>query len=93
MPSFSPLGIFVGLAQSELDALRTSAIEGITSGRRTSLSGGQKSGSKEWQMSPQDLLAEVNYAEQQNGTRAPRAQKVVSILSAPYPTANWPYTP
>lgn len=75
------MGIFVGLPQSELDALRASALAAITGGRRTSLSGGQKSGTKEWQMSPQDVLGEVKFAEQQNGTRAPRAQKVEQILN------------
>jgi len=89
---FSPLGIYVGLAQSELDEIRAAALERAKNGSRTSLSGGQKSGSKEW-VDPRETLAEVNYAEQQNGTRAPRAQKVVQILSSPYPTANWPYNP
>ena len=81
MPAFSPQGLFVGLPQSELDSLRAAAIAAITGGQRTSLSGGQKSGSKEYKMSPQDVLAEVNYAEQQNGIKPPRAQKVVQVLS------------
>lgn len=78
------MGIFVGLPQAELDALRANAIAGITGGRRTSLSGGQKSGSKEWQMSPQDVLGEVKFAEQQNGMRPPRAQKVEQVLVRPF---------
>lgn len=80
----SPTGIFVGLTQTELTTLRTDALSQISSGRRTSLSGGGKSGSKEWSMSAQDILREVVYAEQQNGTRAPRAQKVVSVLNPQY---------
>lgn len=80
----SPTGIFVSLSQTELDALRVDALAQIQSGRRTSLSGGGKSGSKEWSMSAQDILREVVYAEQQNGTRAPRAQKVVNVLNNQY---------
>lgn len=80
----SPTGIFTGLTQTELDTLRTDALSQISSGRRTSLSGGGKSGSKEWSMSAQDILREVVYAEQQNGTRSPRAQKVVQILNPQY---------
>lgn len=72
----SPTGIFTGLSQSELDDLRSSALDGITSGRRTSLSGGGKSGSKEWQMTPQEVLREVVYAKQQSGARAGRVSRV-----------------
>lgn len=85
----SPSGIFVGLTQSELDDLRTSAIARIQSGERTGLSGGGKSGQKNWQMSPQDVLFEINYAEKMLGN-TPRAQKVVSVLNDQYPVD--PYT-
>lgn len=81
MPCGCPTGILVGLPQAELDELRANALSGITGGRRTSLSGGAKSGSKEWQMSPQDMLVEIRYAEQQNGTLPARAQKVVQVLT------------
>lgn len=77
---YSPLGIFVGLSQSELDALRSAAISAFTNGQRISISGGQKSGTKRWQ-DPKETLAEVVYAEQQNGTRAPRAQKVYQTMN------------
>lgn len=80
----APSGIFTGLTQAELDALRTSALSQISSGRRTSISGGGKSGAKEWSMDAQDVLREVIYAEQQNGTRSPRAQKVVGVLNPQY---------
>lgn len=76
-----PSGIFTGLTQSELDAIRATALSQITSGRRTSISGGGKSGSKEWSMDVRDVLREVIYAEQQNGTRPPRATPLVQILS------------
>lgn len=84
----SPSGIFVGLSQTELDALRASAISGITSGRRTSLSGGQKSGSKEWQMIPQQVLLEVIYAERASAVRAARVAKVYDDFVNPPCPAN-----
>lgn len=84
-----PSGIFLGLTQAELDSIRETALSQITSGRRTSISGGGKSGSKEWSLDVRDVLREVIYAEQQNGTRPPRVQKVVQILNEqflpPYP--------
>ncbi len=84
MPSFgSPSGIFVGLSQVELDALRTSALAGITSGRRTSLSGGQKSGSKEWKMDPQQMLLEIQYAERAAGTIPARVTKTYMNTNVP----------
>ncbi len=79
----SPSGIFLGLSQTELDALRASALSGITNGRRTSMSGGQKSGSKEWQMMPQQVLLEVIYAERQAGSRAARVTK--TYMNTAYP--------
>lgn len=78
------MGIFVGLPQTELDALRASAIAAATGGQRTALSGGQKSGSKQYPFSPQEILGEVKYAEQQNGTRRPRAQRVEQVLVRPF---------
>lgn len=84
MPSYSPLGLFTGLTQSELNELRASALSRITSGERTAMSGGQKSGSKAWQMSPQEVLAEVNYAEQQSGVRTSRVSKVYQTMNDQY---------
>jgi len=77
----SPSGIFLGLDQTELDEIRANALLQISSGRRTSLSGGQKSGSKEWSISAEQMLLEVIYAEQQNGTREPRVTKVYQTLN------------
>jgi hypothetical protein len=59
----SPLGIFVGLSQTQLDTLRASALARMASGERTSISGGGKSGSRQWQMSPEKVIFEVQYAE------------------------------
>ena len=70
----------MGLTQTELDTFRSDAIARITNGERTSMSGGAKSGSKAWQMSPQDILFEVKYAEQMAGS-TPRAQKVAQVLN------------
>lgn len=81
---YSPLGLFVGLAQSELDELRESALTRIKSGERTAMSGGQKSGSKAWQMSPQEVLAEVRYAEQQSGVASGRVSKVYQTMNDQY---------
>lgn len=86
----SPTGIFVGLSQVELDALRVSALAGITSGRRTSLSGGQKSGSKEWQMMPQQVLLEVIYAERKARSRPARVTKTYMDTAYPPCPANVP---
>jgi len=79
----SPSGIFVGLSQVELDALRVTALAATTGGQRTSLSGGQKSGSKEYQMSPQQVLMEIIYAERQSGARAPRVDR--TVMNTAYP--------
>ena len=85
----SPLGIFINLTAAERLALRTSAIERMTSGERTSLSGGGKSGSKAWQMSPQDTLFELDYAAMINGETPARAQKVVQVLNEQYNVTPW----
>jgi len=81
---------FVGLSQSEFNDLRSSALSQSTSGRRTALSGGQKSGSKEWTMSADEILREVIYAEQQSGARAPRITKTYGSFTGipPFPVVN-----
>lgn len=84
----SPCGIFVGYEQSVLDGLKANALAAITGGRRTSLSGGAKSGSKEWKMDPQQMLVEIRYAEQQSGTLPPRVQTVVQVLTRNLPSVN-----
>lgn len=86
----SPSGIFTQLTDAELAAMRASALTAITSGRRTSLSGGAKSGSKEWQMTPQEILAEVKYAEQKRGVLPQRVTKTYSNFWQPPCPANVP---
>lgn len=76
----SPTGIYVGYTSVALDALEVGALARINSGSRTSLSGGAKSGSKEW-VDPNQVLVEVRYARQQNGSLPARAQKVVQVLT------------
>lgn len=83
----SPSGIFTSLSASELTELKANAIAAITGGRRTSISGGAKSGSKEWQMTPQEILREVKYAQQQLGILPARVTKTYGDFSgtAPFP--------
>lgn len=82
--AYSPSGIFVGLSTQELAELKASALRAITSGQWTSITGGQKTGSKQYQMRPQDVLEEVKFAEQSAGIGRPRAQKITQILSKDY---------
>lgn len=77
------MGIFINFTQAQRDAIRTSALERITSGERTSLSGGGKSGSRQWQMSPQDTLFELDYADQ-IASGVPRPNRVVQVLNQQY---------
>lgn len=65
----SPRGIFVGLTAVQLQAKIDSALDRIENGDRTSLSGGGKSASRNWPMSPEDVLFEARYAlNKLNGT-------------------------
>lgn len=84
----SPQGLFISMTQAERDALRVATLARITSGERTSLSGGGKSGSKAWPMTPQDTLFELNYADQ-IASGVPRAQKVVQVLNGQYCPTNF----
>jgi len=80
------LGIFSSLTADELAALKANALAAITSGRRTSISGGAKSGSKEWQMSPMEILREVKYAEQKLGLIPQRVAKTyMDTVNPPCP--------
>lgn len=74
----SPTGVFTLLTPEELATMRASALSAISGGRRTSLSGGQKSGSKDWPTDPFDILAEVKYAMQKNGSLPPPVSSTVS---------------
>lgn len=79
----SPTGIFISLTQAQRDTIKAAAIERLTSGERTSLSGGGKSGSRQWQMSPQETLFEIDYANL-IVSGVPRPQKVVQVLNCQY---------
>ena len=84
--AYSPLGIFVGLSQSELDAIRAKTQSRLVNGSWTTVGGGGKNGTKSWMDSdPMKILAEVKYAEQQSGTRAGRVSKVYQTTSSDYP--------
>lgn len=63
------------MSQSELLEIRASAKAAITSGRRTSISGGAKSGSKEYPGDPYRDLMEVNYALARLGVVSARVTK------------------
>lgn len=79
----SPAGIFRSLTTTQLAALETSALERITNGERTSMSGVGKSGSKQWQMSPEQVLIEVAFA------RNPQANRRVEQIIKKTPRCNY----
>lgn len=56
----SPKRIFRGQTAAQLAVIIASALDRIANGDRTSLSGGGKSGSRNWPMSPEDVLFEAN---------------------------------
>lgn len=56
-------GIFIGLTECELLAIRTKAVEAITKGLNLlSYSDSGSSASKAWAMPPKEMLAEAQYA-------------------------------
>ena len=56
-------GIFIGLTECELLAIRTKAVEAITEGKNLmSYSDSGSSASKSWAMQPKEMLAEAQYA-------------------------------
>lgn len=59
----SPQGIFIGKTVEELDAIIAAATDRILYGDRVGISGGQKSSSFNFAISPQDVLFEANYAK------------------------------
>lgn len=81
--AYSPTGILIGLSQAQLDTIKASAIAALTNGRWTTITGGQKTGSKQYE-DPKQTLAEVRFAEQTNGTLPPRASKITQILTRNY---------
>ena len=56
----SPQRIFKGLTLEQLNELKTTALSRITNGDFTALSGNGHSSSKQYAMSPQEILDEVN---------------------------------
>lgn len=60
MACSSPRRIFRNLTAVQLQTLIDNALDRIANGDRTSVSGGGKSGSKNWAMSPEDILFEAN---------------------------------
>lgn len=84
----SPSGLFDNLTAAERATLRASALQRIASGERTSLSGGGKGGSRQWQMTPQDVLFELNSTAQILGEVAPRAQTVTQDMTDFYGCEN-----
>lgn len=56
-------GIFIGLTECELLAIRTKAVEAITQGLvLTSYSDSGSSAGKQWAMPPKEMLSEAQYA-------------------------------
>ena len=56
-------GLFIGLQEDELLAIRAKAVAAITQGLNImSYSDSGSSVSKQWALSPKDMLAEANYA-------------------------------
>lgn len=76
----SPSRIFKGLTLEELNALKTAALLRITNGDFTALAGNGHSSSKQYAMSPQDILDEVN-AELEVLTGNPRVTRTTQDFS------------
>ena len=56
-------GIFIGLTEDQLLAIRSKAVEAITQGlNMTSYSDSGSSASKTWAMQPKEMLSEAQYA-------------------------------
>lgn len=56
-------GLFIGLTEDELLAIRAKAVAAITQGLNImSYSDSGSSVSKQWALAPKDMLAEANYA-------------------------------
>lgn len=83
----SPSGILTNLTALELTELEAGALLRLNGGQRTSMSGGAKSSSKEYPMSPMELLREIKYARQQLGIIPGRVSKTYGDFTgvAPFP--------
>lgn len=74
--SYSPSGIFLGLDSEDLATLKAAALQRIANGDFVSMSGGGKSHASKWELPPQHILLEVQYAiNAAAGT--PRVSRVV----------------
>lgn len=60
--TYSPSGAFIGLTRDELETLKATALDRIANGAFTALSGGGKSSTQDYGLSPQAILLEVQYA-------------------------------
>ena len=59
----APSGLFIGLTEDELLAIKAKAVSAITQGLAVvSYSDSGSSVTKSWAMKPTDMLAEANYA-------------------------------
>lgn len=68
----SPRRIFKGQTAVQLAAIIATALDRIANGDRTSVSGGGKSGSRNWPMPPDEVLFEAQWElSVLNGTQRP----------------------
>ena len=80
-------GLFIGLEEGELLAIRKAAIAGITKGLNiVSYSDSGSSVSKQWAMPPREMLDEASYALYNFDPQQYAALKRTSVLST-----NWQY--
>lgn len=79
MAQYVARGIFDGLPQATLDAKRVIALARIDSGDFKSLAGAGKSSSREWPLSPDQILLEIQHAEQV-ASGIPRANRIYTDL-------------
>lgn len=75
-------GIFIGLTECELLAIRTKAVEAITEGKNLmSYSDSGSSASKSWAMQPKEMLAEASFALYQLDPLQYAAMKRTNVIS------------
>jgi len=74
--TYSPSGIFLGLDSTDLATLKAAALQRIANGDFVSMSGGGKSHASKWELPPQHILLEVQYAINA-ANRTPRVGRVV----------------
>jgi hypothetical protein len=74
--TYSPSGIFLGLDSDDFATLKAAALQRIANGDFVSMSGGGKSHASKWELPPQHILLEVQYAINA-ANRTPRVGRVV----------------